>query len=514
MSVGQRSLNYREINLLLAETDIVGARVQSIHQPRPEELILVLYHGGRRRPLLFCMSRRACRFHFYSGPIEKGAVRQRFVSFLVARARDAVVRRIEHVAEERILKITLERGGRRSFLWVRLWSSAPNIIFTDETGTIGDALFRRPKKGEISGGHYDPEEEFRRSPPQPKDPERFPVRDFAARCAGSRSKPVETRFARCMSPSVAAGAAARDGGDPGLSLHERVEAYFREAEATLVETDVRERLLNRLAVEESRLLASTAASEKWLSENADVERLRQFGDLIMSALADIPPGAEWFHGRDFFNGDAPIEIRLDQTLSPVENAERYYRQYKKTKAMRERAEEERATLERKLEAVRARIAEASAADAARIEELAAKAFAPKARPAEKEVPGLVFQSEGFVIYVGRTAKENEELFRRHVRGNDYWLHARDYPGASVFVKIRKAKSVPLEVLLDAGNLALFYSKAKNSARADLYYTQVKYLKKAGGAKPGLFLPSHEKNLAVRLEPERIARLKQEAETFD
>ncbi len=101
-----------------------------------------------------------------------------------------------------------------------------------------------------------------------------------------------------------------------------------------------------------------------------------------------------------------------------------------------------------------------------------------------------------------------------MRGNDYWMHTRDFPGSSVFIKSRKEQSIPLEVLLDAGNLALFYSKAKASARADLYYTRVKYLKKAGGAKPGLFLPSHEKNLSVRLEPERIARLKRAAETFD
>ncbi|MBN2351811.1 MAG: DUF814 domain-containing protein [Spirochaetales bacterium] len=481
MSLEQRSLNYREINLLLAETDLIGATVREIHQPRPEELMLALYREDMRRALLFCLSRKTCRFHFLSGPFKKSAVRQRFESFLVARARDAVIRGIEHVAEERILKITLERGGRRSFLWVRLWASAPNVIYTDESGTIGDALFRRPRKGEVSGGRYNPEEEFSRFPPRPKDPERYPVRNF--------------------------------GGDLQASLHERVEAYFREADEASVDTDVRARLLNKLSVEENRLLFSLAASEKWLAENADVERIREYGDLIMAAISEIRKGDEWFRGNDFFHDDAPIEIRLDANLSPAQNAENYYRRYKKTKAARKRAEEERAALSLKLQAVRKRIAEATGADAARIGELAAKTFAPKTRETENNIPGLVFQSGGFVMYVGRTAKENDVLYRRHVRGNDYWLHARDFPGASVFIKSRKAKSVPLDVLLDAGNLALFYSKAKNSARADLYYTQVKYLKKAG-VKPGLFLPTHEKNLAVRLEPERINRLKRRMETFD
>ncbi len=481
MSFAQRSLNYREINLLLAETDVVGATVREIHQPRPEELVLVLSRDGRRRALLFCLSQKACRFHFLSRPFQKSPVRQRFESFLVARARDSVISAIEHVAEERIIKLTLERGGRKSFLWVRLWSSAPNVIFTDESGAIGDAMYRRPGKGEVSGGRYDPEEDFRRSPPGPKDPERFPVRDF--------------------------------GGDPRASLHERVEAAFREATEAAVDTDVRDRLLNKLSVEENRLLSSLAATEKWLAENIDVERTREYGDLIMAAVSEIRQGDEWFRGRDFFHDDAPIEIRLDKNMTPAQNAGNYYRRYKKTKAARERAASEKAELLQRLHTIRKRIAEAAGADAARVEELAARAFAVKARETGKDVPGLAFQSGEFAIYVGRTAKENDELYRRHVRGNDYWLHTRDFPGASVFIKSRKAKSVPLDVLLDAGNLALFYSKAKNSARADLYYTQVKYLKKAG-AKPGLFLPSHEKNLTVRLDPERISRLKRGVDTFD
>jgi predicted ribosome quality control (RQC) complex YloA/Tae2 family protein len=87
------------------------------------------------------------------------------------------------------------------------------------------------------------------------------------------------------------------------------------------------------------------------------------------------------------------------------------------------------------------------------------------------------------------------------------LHARDFTGSSVFIKSVKGKSIPLEVLLDAGNLAVFYSKAKNARKADLYYTQVKHLKRAKGGKPGLFLPTHEKNLAVKLEEKRIERLK-------
>jgi predicted ribosome quality control (RQC) complex YloA/Tae2 family protein len=119
----------------------------------------------------------------------------------------------------------------------------------------------------------------------------------------------------------------------------------------------------------------------------------------------------------------------------------------------------------------------------------------------------VFFSNPFRIFVGRTAKENDELLRRKVRGNDWWFHARDWPGAYVFVKAQAGKSLPLETLLDAATLAVHYSKGKTSGQGDVYYTQVKYLRRAKGAKKGTVLPTQEKNLHVKLDPARIERLK-------
>ncbi|MFA7112708.1 MAG: hypothetical protein WC115_04130, partial [Sphaerochaeta sp.] len=70
----------------------------------------------------------------------------------------------------------------------------------------------------------------------------------------------------------------------------------------------------------------------------------------------------------------------------------------------------------------------------------------------------------------------------------------------------KNKTVPLEVLLDAANLAIVFSKAKKEGKADLYYTQVKHLRRAKGGKTGLVLPTQEKNLSVTLDETRLARL--------
>lgn len=62
------------------------------------------------------------------------------------------------------------------------------------------------------------------------------------------------------------------------------------------------------------------------------------------------------------------------------------------------------------------------------------------------------------------------------------------------------------MLLDAGNLALFYSKARTGGRGELYYTQVKYLRRSKDGPLGLVLPTQEKNLSVTLEEDRLKRL--------
>ena len=121
-------------------------------------------------------------------------------------------------------------------------------------------------------------------------------------------------------------------------------------------------------------------------------------------------------------------------------------------------------------------------------------------------PGVRLTIQGFDIIIGRNAKENDEILRRYTRGSDIWLHTRDYAGGYVIIKAKKGKSVPLPVLLDAASLAIHYSKAKKSGRADLYYTEVKYLRRAKDGKTGLVIPTQERNLSATLDEKRVKEM--------
>ena len=141
----------------------------------------------------------------------------------------------------------------------------------------------------------------------------------------------------------------------------------------------------------------------------------------------------------------------------------------------------------------------------RIEQMLRRDSKPKQQ--EKKVhPGIDYTIDGWYILVGRDANENDDLLRHYVKGPDLWMHTRDFPGGFVFIKNRPGKTVPLDILLYAGNLAVYYSKARKSGKADLYYTHVKWLRRAKDAPKGLVLPTHEKNLTIQLDESLLKKL--------
>jgi predicted ribosome quality control (RQC) complex YloA/Tae2 family protein len=471
------SLNWKEIDLVLEELRLPGSHIQRIVQPDFRHLVLELYRPGDRAVVLISLEQGKTRMHRISRRPKKPKKAQRFEQFLRSRIEGGRITAAYQIEGERIVKIVAERAGEETILWVRLWGGAANVIATDAEGRILDAIYRRPKRNEVSGEHYDPEEDIGRSQEDTEarraQLERFTVREH----------PAEASF----------------------------NAFLEEVYGRKEHDERRDRLAarvtKRLQTELSRTRRNIANLERKQEEAEDHERYRMLGDLIMSNLHRIDPGDKWVEVSDYFRDNRPTTIELDPELAPHANAERYYDRHKKAKQKLDNISEQLAQQRRRAGELEARIADLENTEDVSELERAAEDLAPQGRDEEtKRPPGLQFESHGFRILVGRTARENDELLRRHVRGNDYWLHTRDSPGGYVFIRTRPGKSVPLDVLLDAGNLAIWYSKARQAGEADLFYTQVKHLRRAKHGKTGLVIPTQEKNLAVRLENERLDRL--------
>jgi len=475
------SLNWREIDLILSELSLPGSLIQEIHQPLHDRISLELFRDGVHFPVLISLSPRFPRMHALTEKLANPATPLRFASFLRAHLRGGRIEsagQIRKVADEigntsgegeRIVRIAVRRAGEEKILWVRLWGAAANAILTDAEGTILDAFYRRPKKGEISGQRFTPI-------PGPGKGARkeYTVRDL-----------------------------------PGEgSFNEKLEAYFREAETHGDVERMTAQADAELAMSENKVLANIEKLESRLAEYANLERFKELGDLVTSNLHAIAKGQRWLRAEDFYHGDATVEIELAPGLTPAQNAQTYYNRHRKAKLGKSKVEEEiihlNATLVRIARQRAAILENPDPALLGRVAKNAAKARKPHF---DAGTPGLVFSSPPFRIIVGRTAAENDQLLRKKVRGNDWWFHARDWPGAYVFVKALAGKSLPLETMLDAAVLAVHFSRGKSSGQGDVYYTQVKYLRRAKGAKKGTVLPTQEKNIHVRLDPARIERLK-------
>ncbi|MCC6742667.1 MAG: DUF814 domain-containing protein, partial [Acidobacteria bacterium] len=106
-------------------------------------------------------------------------------------------------------------------------------------------------------------------------------------------------------------------------------------------------------------------------------------------------------------------------------------------------------------------------------------------------------SDGYEILVGRTSSANDEITFKVARPSDIWLHAADYPGSHVIVRLARRGDVPHRTLLEAAQLAAFYSQAKDEALVDVRYVQRKFVSKPRGAAPGLVRLHRFKTIAVR-----------------
>ncbi len=116
-------------------------------------------------------------------------------------------------------------------------------------------------------------------------------------------------------------------------------------------------------------------------------------------------------------------------------------------------------------------------------------------------------TDGLPIYVGRNARENDELTFGLAKSEDLWLHARGTPGSHVVVRLGKGTDPPPETLRDAATLALLYSDLKKSGKGEVIYSRRKWVKKAKGQAPGAVIVTQEKSLHMTLDRTRLEALK-------
>ena len=261
-----------------------------------------------------------------------------------------------------------------------------------------------------------------------------------------------------------------------------------------------------------------ALQEEELSASARMEEYRIAGELLTAQVHLVPRGVDKVNLPNFYDPDGgEMCIDLDVSLTPAQNAQRYFKRYRKARAAQQIAKEQKektlqeiSLLEQALFDLNACQTEDDLKDVKRTLE-AAGIVKPqsqkgtkggrKKEPQRESKPMRYFAPDGTEILVGKNSVQNDRL-TGSARGTDTWLHAKDMPGSHV---ICRSDAPSAETLLCAARLAAFYSKARG-VQVPVDYTLRKYVKKPGGSAPGFVIYTNQRTLIINTTEGEIAAI--------
>jgi len=254
-------------------------------------------------------------------------------------------------------------------------------------------------------------------------------------------------------------------------------------------------------------------------EVKNCDRYKLMGELIKSNLGNIKRGEAKITTINYYSPQQEvITIPLNKSLTPLQNAQSYFKKYRKTKDSLKIISEQLNSNQKKLSQLKdlQKLYKQNSNSLSNLQEiynkliklgLAKKAVVPvkkQKKERNKLRPTKYVSKDGWEIYVGKNNQQNDFLTLNLASGNDIWLHTKTIHGSHVIIKNKGSdQTPPLSTLLQAAQLAAYFSKARNEKKVVVDYTLKKYVKKPKNAKPGMVTYSHEKSLLIKIDPQAI-----------
>lgn len=245
-----------------------------------------------------------------------------------------------------------------------------------------------------------------------------------------------------------------------------------------------------------------------------IQQLRsseELGHIIMANLHRIPKDSKSVDLEDFYQSGT-VTIPLDPRKTPQANASKYYDKHKQRKSKLAYLESQVTDIESKYKRAERKLNQfleilppdqlSFGQDGFDWEEL--KLIRSIAKSEEKNQskakgkisPFRTFRMDGYEIFVGKNAKNSDELSFKFANKEDLWLHVKDVPGSHVIIRQKAGQTIPPHVLEYAAQLAAFYSKRKTDSLVPVQYTTRKYIRKRKGDPPGLVAVDRESVIMV------------------
>lgn len=477
-------MDFQILKLVVDELSafLPGAKIERVYQGVDGGLYLLFHRQGEKLVLLLSLDRALPRLHLVSTRPAADDSPFGFVLYIRSHLTGARVMGVSLLNEDRVAEFSLTKSGVEYRLIFELVGSTPNLILIDRSSAILSVHHPVPpadnvKRPLLSGITY--------VPPAPR-----PVRTKAAPDRQSDRRHPGAAHALC--PETGAKHPANRG----------AEIFYAQVIADRAISSLRARLSAVIKKALAKAERRIAAIVRDLDSAGKSDEYREAGDLVLANLTRLARGAAQaeltgYDGRT-------VLVKLDPKRSAGQNAELYFKKYKKartglaiiTERLRQ-AREEEAYLKSALADLDS-AGDRETHDLIR-SELAAKGYLKQKGKGEKEkrstAPAhrkVVYRD--WVILIGKSAASNDYITLRLARPDDLWLHAEGMPGSHVLVRNPERADIPSDVLMKAAALAAYYSKGRGAGKVPVTYTRAKFVKKPKGAEAGMVTLSERRTV--------------------
>ncbi len=287
------------------------------------------------------------------------------------------------------------------------------------------------------------------------------------------------------------------------SISEVLERYYEEKNTL---TRIRQKSADLRRIVQTALERNIKKYDLQCRQMKDTEKrekYRVYGELLNTYGYGVEPGAKSMEALNYYT-DETITIPLDDTLTPSENAKKYFDKYGKLKRTFEALSELTIEVKNEIEHLESISAALDIAlqedDLVQIREELIESGYIRRKGGNKKLkitsqPFHYISSDGFHIYVGKNNYQNDELTFKTASGSDWWFHAKGIPGSHVIVRA-EGKELPDRTFEEAARLAAYYSKGREQEKVEIDYLQRKNVKKPGGAKPGFVIYYTNYSMAI------------------
>ena len=571
-------MSYDTLTMTAVSTELqkmaVGARVQRIIQPRREEIVLFLYLRGKERKLLLSCHPQRARIHFTSAQHRRPEQPAPFCMLLRKYISGARLIAISQPPLERVLKFqfTAHEGLPAVVLIAEIMGRRSNLLLIDDSGIILGAVQtatreQNPRRAVLPGYPYEevpaqekldllstpPEELSQAMHPllaEGLSPERALVKaaagvsPLAARELIHRSdwddgapqgslERLHSEFRALFNPSERLSEAflypgrklyssyplthlQADSGQRFNSMNELLDHFYGKMAAAAEREILQGQLRTRVNRHRSRLESKLKQHRTELQQAEEADHYRICGETLLTYGRGIGRGEREAVLPHLYEPEKTITIALDPSLGAMENAQRYFRRYRKIRDSREHHKKQIRRISRELDYCSELLFSIEQDDRGSLEEIRdelieaglmkpprKKGFrsSKKSRPQPLSFKG----SSGATILVGRNNRQNDYVTFRLATKRDLWLHARELPGSHVILK--GSSDPPAEDdLQEAALLAAYFSRGRDLPAVAVDYTGVRHLRRGPGGKPGFVLYNQFKTITVDPRDEKVKLL--------